>query len=115
MAAKHLVVFVHGWGANRDDWWGSTKTAFESERKLKDKVRFYFHGYDTYQSPDIRLWGRVREIFGSKSRVQELGQLGEHLWSVLRQEFEGATSVALFGHSFGGLVVADAVRYGAEQ
>ena len=115
MGEQHLVVLVHGWGANSEDWWGSTRSAFSNVRRLQKKVEYYYHRYDTKQTPDWKVWSSITKLFGWNPEEQALNQLGEHLWSQLRQHSGNASSIALLGHSFGGLVVADAIRHGLKN
>lgn len=109
---RQLVVFVHGWGASREDWWGTTRRALEDAKELSD-CNFYFHQYTSSRVKPPKLFSRFLEIFLGKAADQELGQLGEHLWSNIKNRVNdgGYNRVLLFGHSFGGLVVADAIGY----
>jgi pimeloyl-ACP methyl ester carboxylesterase len=114
MGSEQLVVFVHGWGANNQDWWGATRSSFKSHSEFNGKVEFLFHGYATSKRPQ-GIISRIREILGSQEKLQDLAELGQQLWSDLRQEYRYQRSVVLFGHSFGGLVVASAIGYGIRQ
>ncbi len=110
---KHLAVFVHGWGANSSSWWGTTKNSLKTQL---DTVEFYFHEFDTGKSPESWVT-QVKEYFGKKAKHQGFGDLGQALWVNIKERYKSKAyeSVVLFGHSFGGLVIADAIKHAAER
>lgn len=113
---RHLAIFVHGWGAADPGWWGTTSASLKSFGDLNE-IKFFFPRYDTQHAPQLNVVQRIREIFCNVERHQELGELGQQLWSDVRNEFRktNSRSMSMFGHSFGGLVVADGIRYAAER
>lgn len=113
---KHLAIFVHGWGAAEPEWWGTTTAALKSFGHVNE-IKCFFHQYHTTHSPQWKVVQRIREIFCNVARHQELGELGQDLWSNVRSQFRrtDSRSISIFGHSFGGLVVADAISYAAQR
>jgi hypothetical protein len=111
---KTLVVFVHGWGAGAEDWWGTTQQALIASDSDQQK-EFHFHRYTGGQAPAPKILRPMLELLGKIRSDQRLGDLGQHLWSNIHSRFHehDFESIAIFGHSFGGLVVADAITHGS--
>jgi pimeloyl-ACP methyl ester carboxylesterase len=113
---KQLVVFVHGWGAGEVDWWGTTKTSFPSHPKAAD-FHFHFHHFQTSKAPQLKLWASLRNLLRGSEATERIGELGQTLWTTLAFEVErsGAKEIVLFGHSFGGIVLADTIRHAVKR
>ena len=109
-----LIVLVHGLGANANEFWGATPVALETEPSIiRNGYKVYFWGYQTKLGPI----GPLEKIPFFSRQTETLEELGEHLWSRLRQWFQDQNyeEVKLIGHSMGGLVVASAVGYGLHE
>ncbi|MCY4369697.1 MAG: alpha/beta hydrolase [bacterium] len=98
-----LLVFTHGLGASAG-FWGSTIDTLRSHDGLSGHT-FKDWSYRTSKRPFLtKALGR--------SRYQDLSEIGEQMWSNLRNWSEGHEAVVLVGHSMGGLVTAAASVYG---
>lgn len=114
--AKRLVVFVHGWGANAEDWWGTTAHSVPTHPKATG-TEFRFHRFLTTRTPSYAWLSRARSLMSGQPAVEVIGELGQTLWSRIVEEVETCRceEVLLFGHSFGGIVIADAFRHALKR
>lgn len=110
MKKTALAVFVHGIGADAENWWGTTPDAFRTDPRLAH-IDFHFWRYDTQKHPE--RWWLLPNFLRSRN-LANLQQLGRRLWTDVRGlHGEGQyPQIALFGHSMGGLVVAAAIVEG---
>lgn len=107
-----LLVLVHGIGADETIFWGSTPMALKTDPDISASYDVKFWGYPTSRGP-ILPWSRLKQTLGVGPSLQSLEQLGQHLWSELREwNSRKYGHIKLFGHSMGGLVIASAVGYG---
>jgi len=116
MATRQLLVFVHGWGAGEPEWWGSTRTSLPAHKGAAD-YRFHFHTYPTTKAVRPNAWRRFWQLLGNEPTNEVIGESGQTLWSRVREQLavQACDTAVLFGHSFGGLIIADAIRHADER
>jgi pimeloyl-ACP methyl ester carboxylesterase len=102
-----VALFVHGIGASQETWWGTTPGALMTDPQLRH-IEFDFFRYESSKSADrswfVHPWFTRRKLAG----LEDLGAL---LWDRLLDHAGNPnfSSIALFGHSMGGLVIAAAI------
>ncbi|MCT7598998.1 esterase/lipase family protein [Aliarcobacter butzleri] len=106
----NLVLFVHGLGADNNDWWGTTKDFFFHDEEIKANnysIEFFLYATDKFTS----YFGRAKNFFGLGERLASLDDLGGQLVSKIKTllQLKNYDCIKLFGHSMGGLVISIAL------
>jgi|GEM_PF-5741956 len=105
---KCLVVFVHGLGADDKNWWGSTKSVIKLDSELSIHYDFIFFDYKTEKLTNLTT--RLLNTFGLGSKLASIQDLGGQLVTSLNNHNNNYSTIKLFGHSMGGLVISAALH-----
>jgi pimeloyl-ACP methyl ester carboxylesterase len=108
---KKLLVFVHGLGANGNEWWGLTKPSIENSPKLSEFDKLFFD-YETSGGPSS-IVKKIGASIGALDRSETVPQAAERLWSDIlhMMQVNQYSDVYLLGHSMGGIVIASAIDH----